>query len=107
LLVVLAQLLVTDPTGQIVLSLTSWIFWGVFVAEFLLRAHIARFQARFSPKTGGRLFFCWSRFYVSSARYSPYGSCASHDLAQCSRQEFEDHDPQRSYSRTGLPGCSQ
>ena len=50
LLVVLAQLLVTDPTGQVVLSVVSWVFWGVFVAEFLLRAYIARFQAHFWRK---------------------------------------------------------
>lgn len=50
LLVVLAQLLVTDPTGQTVLSVINWIFWGIFVAEFLLRAYVARFQASFWRK---------------------------------------------------------
>lgn len=46
-LTVLAQLLVTDPTGQTMLSPINWIFWGIFVAEFLLRAYVARFPASF------------------------------------------------------------
>lgn len=50
LLVVLAQLLVTDPIGQIVLSVFGWVFWGVFVAEILLRAYVARFQGHFWHK---------------------------------------------------------
>ena len=57
LLIVLAQLLVTDPTGQVVLSVTSWIFWGVFVAEFLLRAYVARFQAYFWRKNWWQVIF--------------------------------------------------
>lgn len=57
LLVVLAQLLVTDPMGQIVLSIVSWVFWGVFVAEFLLRAYIARFQSHFWRKNWWQVIF--------------------------------------------------
>ena len=57
LLVVLAQLLVTDPTGQVVLSVINWVFWGIFVAEFLLRAYIARFQARFWRKNWWQIIF--------------------------------------------------
>lgn len=57
LLVVLAQLLVTDPTGQVVLSVISWVFWGVFVAEFLLRAYVARFQAQFWLKNWWQVIF--------------------------------------------------
>lgn len=57
LLVVLAQLLVTDPTGQVVLSVINWMFWGIFVAEFLLRAYIARFQARFWRKHWWQIIF--------------------------------------------------
>ncbi|GAA4106141.1 ion transporter [Enteractinococcus coprophilus] len=57
LLVVLAQLLVTDPTGQVVLSIINWVFWGIFVAEFLLRAYIARFQARFWRKNWWQIIF--------------------------------------------------
>jgi len=47
LLIVLAQLLVTDPKAQTVLSVINWVFCGNFVAEFLLRAYVARFQASF------------------------------------------------------------
>ena len=57
LLVVLAQLLVTDPTGQVVLSVINWVFWGIFVAEFLLRAYIARFQAKFWRKNWWQIIF--------------------------------------------------
>ncbi|MDN6149800.1 MAG: ion transporter [Yaniella sp.] len=57
LLVVLAQLLVTDPTGQVVLSVVSWVFWGVFVAEFLLRAYVARFQGNFWRKNWWQVIF--------------------------------------------------
>ena len=57
LLVVLAQLLVTDPTGQTVLSVINWIFWGIFVAEFLLRAYVARFQASFWRKNWWQIIF--------------------------------------------------
>lgn len=57
LLVVLAQLLVTDPTGQAVLAVVGWVFWGVFVAEFLLRAYIARFQASFWRKNWWQIIF--------------------------------------------------
>ena len=57
LLVVLAQLLVTDPTGQVVLSVVSWVLWAVFVAEFLLRAYIARFQWHFWCKNWWQVIF--------------------------------------------------
>ncbi|NWN89564.1 MAG: hypothetical protein HLX51_13690 [Micrococcaceae bacterium] len=57
LLVVLAQLLVTDPTGQVVLSVVGWVFWGVFVAEFLLRAYVARFQGNFWRKNWWQVIF--------------------------------------------------
>ena len=57
LLVVLAQLLVTDPTGQAVLAVVGWVFWGIFVAEFLLRAYIARFHAYFWRKNWWQVIF--------------------------------------------------
>lgn len=57
LLVVLAEFLVTDPTGQTVLSVISWILWGIFVAEFLLRAYVARFQASFWRKNWWQIIF--------------------------------------------------
>lgn len=57
LLVVLAQLLVTDPTGQVVLSVISWLLWAVFVAEFLLRAYVARFQGHFWRRNWWQVIF--------------------------------------------------
>ncbi|GAA4106162.1 voltage-gated potassium channel [Enteractinococcus coprophilus] len=57
LLVVLAQLLITDPTGELVLSVSSWILWAVFVAEFLLRAYVARFQGHFWRKNWWQVIF--------------------------------------------------
>ena len=57
LLVVLAELLVTDPTGQVVLSVISWVLWGIFVAEFLLRAYVARFHTSFWRKNRWQIIF--------------------------------------------------
>ncbi|WP_040894818.1 ion transporter [Yaniella halotolerans] len=57
LLVVLAQFLVTDSTGQTVLAVINWIFWSIFVAEFLLRAYVARFQASFWRKNWWQIIF--------------------------------------------------
>ncbi len=47
LFVVLGQLLVADPGWAKALNITAWVFWSIFVGEFLLRAYIARFQAKF------------------------------------------------------------
>ncbi|WP_309080905.1 hypothetical protein [Zhihengliuella sp.] len=47
LFVVLGQLLVDEPVWSRTLSITGWVFWTVFVLEFLLRAYIARFQRAF------------------------------------------------------------
>lgn len=41
LLVVLGQLTATDPGLQLGLSIAGWVFWAVFLAEFILRAYIA------------------------------------------------------------------
>lgn len=101
LLVVLAQLLVPDPTGQVVLSIVSWVFWGVFVPEFLLRAYIARFQAHFWRKNWWQVIFCSCHFYAFSARYSRCDSYAWHDLVQCFQREFADLDPPKGCSRIG------
>ncbi|MFD6813594.1 hypothetical protein [Enteractinococcus coprophilus] len=53
----MAQLLITDPTGELVLSVSSWILWAVFVAEFLLRAYVARFQGHFWRKNWWQVIF--------------------------------------------------
>ena len=57
LFVVLGQLLVTDPVWARSLSITGWIFWAVFVGEFLLRAYIARFQKRFWKRHWWQIVF--------------------------------------------------
>ncbi|MEO7589371.1 MAG: hypothetical protein ABIS84_15235 [Arachnia sp.] len=57
LFVVLGQLVVADPGWSSALQVTGWIFWGVFVAEFLLRAYIARFQIRFWKRNWWQVLF--------------------------------------------------
>ncbi|MGR2752100.1 hypothetical protein [Agromyces arachidis] len=42
LFVVLGQVLAQDPTLVTVFSVLGWIFWAIFVAEFALRAWVAR-----------------------------------------------------------------
>ncbi|EMY32417.1 hypothetical protein D477_020318, partial [Arthrobacter crystallopoietes BAB-32] len=56
-LIVLAQLLATHPTLVAVLSVIGWLFWAVFVAEFLLRAYIARFRWRFWKRNWWQVVF--------------------------------------------------
>lgn len=55
--VVLAQLLAEDPLMLAVLEVAAWVFWGVFVAEFLLRAFIARFQWAFWKRNWWQVVF--------------------------------------------------
>ena len=57
LFVVLGQLLVTDPQWTRLLSVTGWVFWGVFVAEFVLRAYVAGFQATFWRRNWWQVIF--------------------------------------------------
>lgn len=57
LFVVLAQLVATHATLVTVLGVVGWLFWTVFVAEFLLRAYIARFQRRFWQKNWWQVIF--------------------------------------------------
>ncbi len=57
LFVVLGQLLVADPGWARALAITGWMFWGIFVAEFLLRAYIARFQAKFWKRNWWQVIF--------------------------------------------------
>ncbi|WP_353827887.1 hypothetical protein [Agromyces sp. SYSU T0242] len=45
LFVVLGQVLAQDPTLVTVFSVLGWIFWAIFVAEFALRAWVARSAA--------------------------------------------------------------
>lgn len=57
LFVFLGQLLVTDPGWSRALGITGWVFWALFVAEFLLRAYIARFQAAFWRRNWWQVLF--------------------------------------------------
>lgn len=45
-LLVLGQALARDPGVSAALTVASWVLWAVFVAEFALRAWLARHQAR-------------------------------------------------------------
>lgn len=53
LLVVLGQVLATDPATVTGLAVAGWALWSVFVAEFVLRAVVARDTAGSGPATGG------------------------------------------------------
>lgn len=57
LFVFLGQLLVTEPAWSLVLTVVGWGFWVVFVAEFVLRAYVARFQARFWRRNWWQVIF--------------------------------------------------
>lgn len=57
LFVVLGQLLVTSPGWQSALSVASWVLWALFVAEFALRAYVARDQGRFWRHNWWQLIF--------------------------------------------------
>lgn len=57
LLVVLAQLLAEDPALLTVLSVVAWVFWLIFVAEFLLRAHVAGYAAVFWKRNWWQVLF--------------------------------------------------
>ena len=57
LFVFLGQLLVTDPGWTRILGIAGWVFWALFVAEFLLRAYIAQFQAAFWRRNWWQVIF--------------------------------------------------
>ncbi len=57
LLVILGQLLASEPGLVTVLNVVGWIFWAIFVAEFILRAYIARFQAAFWKRNWWQVIF--------------------------------------------------
>lgn len=57
LFVILGQLLVTEPVTALVFSIIGWIFWAIFVAEFLLRAYIAGFSKQFWKKNWWQIIF--------------------------------------------------
>ena len=57
LFVVLGQLLITDAGWSLVFAVLGWVFWAIFVAEFLLRAYIARFQSAFWKRNWWQVVF--------------------------------------------------
>ncbi|GAA1152803.1 hypothetical protein GCM10009672_26640 [Nesterenkonia lutea] len=57
LFVFLGQLLVTEPGWSRALTIAGWGFWAVFVAEFILRAYIAGFQAAFWKRNWWQVIF--------------------------------------------------
>jgi len=68
LFVILGQLVATQETLVIALAVLGWVFWLVFVAEFLLRAYVARFQRRFWKRNWWQVIFLlvpFLRFFKS------------------------------------------
>ena len=57
LFVVLGQLVATDPAMISVFTALGWLFWAVFVAEFLLRAYVAGFGADFWRRNWWQVIF--------------------------------------------------
>ncbi len=55
--VVVAQLLATDEGLSDALTVIGWVFWAIFVVEFLLRAYIARFQRAFWKRNWWQVIF--------------------------------------------------
>ncbi len=88
LLVILGQLLASEPGLTTVLNVVGWIFWAIFVAEFLLRAYIARFQAAFWKRNWWQVVFLLVPFlrffralqalrFARLARFARFGSVLS------------------------------
>lgn len=57
LFVFLGQMLVTEPGWSRALSIAGWMFWTVFVAEFILRAYVAGFQKAFWRRNWWQVIF--------------------------------------------------
>ncbi|WP_341952133.1 hypothetical protein [Salinibacterium sp. TMP30] len=88
LFVVLGQVLTTEPSLALVLSILGWIFWAIFVGEFLLRAYIADFGREFWKKNWWQIVFLlvpFLRFFralqslrlVRVARFARFGGIVS------------------------------
>ena len=88
LFVVLGQLIATEPIMVGVLAVVGWLFWAVFVAEFLLRAYVAGFSKDFWRRSWWQVIFLlvpFLRFFrvlqalrlVRIARLARYGSILS------------------------------
>jgi voltage-gated potassium channel len=57
LLVVLGQVLARDPAVALGFTVAGWVLWSVFVAEFVLRAIVARSQRRFWARNWWQVVF--------------------------------------------------
>lgn len=57
LFVVLGQLVAEEPALVRVFTVAGWVFWAVFVAEFLLRAYIAGFGRAFWKRNWWQVLF--------------------------------------------------
>jgi voltage-gated potassium channel len=57
LLVVLGQTVTTEPGVVAVLSVVGWLLWAAFVAELLLRAHLAADRRRFWRRNWWQVLF--------------------------------------------------
>ncbi|MFS4506168.1 hypothetical protein ACMA46_08015 [Clavibacter sp. Sh2141] len=57
LFIVLGQVIISEPRWSSVFAVLGWIFWAVFVAEFLLRAYIAGFQRAFWKRNWWQVLF--------------------------------------------------
>ncbi|WP_258058715.1 hypothetical protein [Arthrobacter sp. B1805] len=57
LFVVLGQILATGAGMVLFFTVVGWVFWAVFVAEFLLRAYIAGFSGTFWKKNWWQVVF--------------------------------------------------
>lgn len=57
LLVLTGQLVVTSPEWTTVFAVAGWVLWAVFVAEFALRAYVARDQGAFWRRNWWQLVF--------------------------------------------------
>lgn len=88
LFVVLGQLVSTDPAMTMAFTVAGWLFWAVFVAEFLLRAYIAGFARDFWRRNWWQVIFLLIPFlrffralqalrFMRLARLARYGSILS------------------------------
>lgn len=88
LFVVLGQLLATSAGVITTFTVLGWVFWTVFVAEFLLRAYIAGFSRAFWTRNWWQVVFLLVPFlrffralqalrFVRLARFARFGGIVS------------------------------
>lgn len=88
LFVVLGQILATSAGLVFAFTVLGWVFWTVFVAEFLLRAYIAGFSSTFWRKNWWQVVFLLVPFlrffralqalrFVRLARFARFGGIVS------------------------------